>query len=76
MSSPNYVLKAQILKTDLCPRINAIDRQTYINEINGIVNDQALEDKYFALLLQYGLANIQEARKSGLMNGTRARKIG
>lgn len=62
MALPNYALKSRILKTDLCKKINSIDKATYLNDIDGII-DRELDTKYFDLLLQYGYDNIKEARK-------------
>ena len=61
--SPDYLYKSRILKTDLCKRINAIDKKTYLNSLDGIVFDNALESEYTDLLFQYGFNDIKEARK-------------
>lgn len=59
----DYRHKAQVLKTDLCKRINKLDKQTYLNSIEGIIKDQKLDDEYFDLLMQYDYNDIKEARK-------------
>lgn len=62
-SIPDYELKSQVLKTDICKQLKRLDRQNYINCINGIVQDYDLDDKYIDLLFQYGEKYIKEARK-------------
>jgi len=63
MASIDYKYKSSILKTDLCKRVNAIDRQTYLNAINGIVRDEKLDNEYFYLLLENDYKDVKEARK-------------
>ena len=63
MGSIDYKYKSSILKTDLCKRVNAIDRQTYLNAINGIVKDEKLDNEYFYLLLENDYKDVKEARK-------------
>lgn len=63
MASIDYKYKSQILKTDLCKRINAIDKKTYLNCLDGIVRDSQLDDMYFDLVLSTDFNDIKEARK-------------
>ena len=75
MADIDYAYKSSILKTDLCKRINAIDRQTYQNAIEGIVRDSVLDDKYFDLLLSYSYKDIREARKINTANYKRVQRL-
>lgn len=75
MASIDYKYKSSILKTDLCKRINAIDKKTYLNGQDGIVQDYDLDNTYFDLLLQYGYKDIQEARKINKASFYRVRRL-
>lgn len=59
----NYKHKAQVLATDLCKRINKLDKQTYLNSLEGVIKDQKLDDEYFDLVMTYDYKDIEEARK-------------
>ena len=59
----NYKHKAQVLATDLCKRINKLDKQTYLNSLEGIIKDQKLDDEYFDLVMTYDYKDIEEAKK-------------
>lgn len=71
----NYQEKSRLLKTDLCKRINAIDKATYLNCKEGIVYDQDVEDKYFALTLDYSLEEIKEGRRINKATYTRRERL-
>ena len=75
MANIDYKYKSSILKTDLCKRINAIDRQTYFNDIEGIVYDADLDAKYFNLLNEYEYHAIREARKINRATFYRVRRL-
>ena len=75
MASIDYKYKSSILKTDLCKRINAIDKQTYLNAINGIVRDEKLDNDYFNLLLENDYKDVQEARKINLASNYRTKRL-
>lgn len=75
MAKIDYGYKSIILKTDLCKRINAIDRQTYINSQNGIVQDYDLDNTYFDLLMQYDYKDVEEARKIVKANFYRVKRL-
>lgn len=59
----DYAYKAKILKTDLCKRINKIDKMTYLNSLDGVIQDYDLDSAYFDLLNEYDYKDIKEARK-------------
>lgn len=63
MAKIDYEHKSRVLKTGLCKRINYIDKRTYLNDINGIIKDNDLDNQYFNLLLEYDYKDICEARK-------------
>lgn len=75
MAVIDYKYKSTILKTDLCKRINKIDKQTYINNQDGIIQDYALDNQYFDLLLQYDYKDIQEARKINKASFYRVKRL-
>lgn len=75
MSKVDYRYKSTILKTDLCKRINVIDKQTYLNSIDGIIEDNALDNKYFDLLNEYDFKAIEEARKINKASFYRIRRL-
>ena len=75
MAVIDYKYKSTILKTDLCKRINAIDKKTYLNIQDGIVQDYDLDNKYFDLLLQYDYKDIQEARKINKASYGRVKRL-
>ena len=63
MANPNYELKAQVLESGICRDIKKIDRQYYLNCLNGIVEDSELNERYFDLLNTYDYGWILEAKK-------------
>lgn len=71
----DYKYKSTILKTDLCKRVNAIDKQTYINAQEGIIKDQQLDDTYFDLLMSYNYNDIKEARKINKASYSRVKRL-
>lgn len=71
----DYKYKSIILKTDLCKRISAIDKRTYLNAIEGIVGDKELDDKYFDLLMSYDYKAISEARKINKASYGRVKRL-
>lgn len=75
MGDIDYKYKSSILKTDLCKRINVIDKQTYLNYQDGIIIDYALEDTYFDLLNSYDYKDIKEARKINKASFYRVRRL-
>lgn len=75
MSDIDYKYKSRILKTDLCKRINAIDKKTYLNNCEGIVQDNELDNAYFDLLLQYDYKDVEEARKINKASFYRVRRL-
>lgn len=75
MAVIDYKYKSSILKTDLCKRINAIDKKTYLNSLEGVVNDYDLENTYFDLLLQYDYKDIKEARKINKASFYRVKRL-
>ena len=75
MNKIDYEYKSTILKTDLCKRISAIDKATYLNCIDGVVSDSDLDNKYFDLLLQYDFNDIQEARKINKASYGRVKRL-
>ena len=75
MAYIDYVYKSKILNTDLCKRIKKIDAITYLNDINGIVNDKQLEESYFDLTLEYDFKDIQEARKINKASYNRFKRL-
>lgn len=75
MAKIDYVKKSSILKTDLCKRINAIDRRTYLNSIDGVVTDNELDNKYFDLLNEYDYKDIKEARNINKATFQRSKRL-
>ena len=75
MAVIDYEYKSRILKTDLCKRVNAIDRQTYTNSINGVVRDEKLDNDYFNLLMEYAYKDVKEARKINKANYFRVGRL-
>ena len=75
MAVIDYKYKSSILKTDLCKRVNAIDKQTYLNSINGVVRDEKLDNEYFYLLLENDYKDVKEARKINLASNYRTRRL-
>jgi len=75
MAIIDYKYKSTILKTDLCKRINAIDKRTYLNTQDGIIQDYDLDNKYFDLLLEYDYKDIQEARKINKASYGRVKRL-
>lgn len=75
MAVIDYKYKSTILKTDLCKRINKIDKQSYINSLDGVIYDNELDSSYFDLLMQYDYKDIQEARKINKANFYRVRRL-
>lgn len=64
MANIDYGYKSRILKTDLCKRINAIDRNTHRDPLTlELVSSPKVEEDYFNLLMEYSYKDIQEARK-------------
>ena len=75
MASIDYKYKSSILKTDLCKRISAIDKKTYLNAQEGVIQDYELDNTYFDLLLQYGFKDITEARKINKASYSRVKRL-
>ena len=75
MAIIDYKYKSTILKTDLCKHINRIDKQTYINNQEGVIQDYDLDNQYFDLLLQYDFKDIQEARKINKATYSRVKRL-
>lgn len=75
MASIDYVKKSKLLKTDICKRINYIDKQTYLNSKEGIVQDYDLDSKYFDLLNEYDYKDIEEARKINKASYNRVKRL-
>lgn len=75
MAVIDYKYKSTILKTDLCKRINAIDKKTYLNSLDGVIQDYDLDNKYFNLLNEYDYKDIQEARKINKASFYRIRRL-
>lgn len=75
MAQVDYAYKSSILKTDLCKRINYIDKRTFLNNMDGVVSDNDLDNKYFDLLLQYTYKDVLEARKINKANFYRVRRL-
>lgn len=73
--SIDYIYKSNILKTDLCKRINAIDKKTYLNHLDGIIQDYDLDNKYFDLCLEYQYKDIVEARKINTSSYKRVKRL-
>lgn len=71
----DYEKKSKVLKTDLCKRINRIDRLTYLNSIEGIVHDYDLDSEYFDLLLEYDYDDVKEARKINKASYQRVKRL-
>lgn len=75
MAVIDYKYKSTILKTDLCKRINAIDKKTYINTQDGVIHDYDLDSQYFDLLLQYDYKDVVEARKINKATYNRVKRL-
>ena len=73
--SIDYLYKSNILKTDLCKRVGAIDRKTYLNSLEGIVRDNDLDDAYFDLCLNNDYKAIKEARKINASSYKRVKRL-
>ena len=71
----DYAYKAKILKTDLCKRINKIDKKTYLNSLDGVIQDYSLDEQYFDLLNEYDYNDIKEARKINKASYQRIRRL-
>lgn len=71
----DYAYKAKILKTDLCKRINKIDKMTYLNAMDGVIQDYALDEQYFDLLNEYDYNDIKEARKINKASYQRIKRL-
>jgi len=63
MSKIDYEYKSTILKTDLCKKINSLDRKAFLNLKDGIVLDYSIDSEIFDLLIDYGGKAVEEARK-------------
>lgn len=65
MSVPNYVLKAEVLKTPLCKEINRIDKARYLYECDGVIApfDYDLEEWSLYAEKGYSKEQIKEARR-------------
>lgn len=59
----------------MCKRVNKLDKNDYLNALDGIVRDQKQEDIYFDLVNEYGLENIQEARKINKATYSRVKRL-
>lgn len=59
----DYELKAEVISSGLHNEIGRIDRNDYIMQVDGIVNDKDNDSKFVDLLMQYGGKWIKEARK-------------
>lgn len=75
MANVDYVYKSSILKTDLCKKISRIDKLTYLNNIEGIVGDAALDNDYFELCNDYPYKDICEARKINKASWQRVKRL-
>lgn len=75
MANIDYKYKSSILKTDLCKKINKIDKKTYLNNIEGIISDNALDLEYFDLLNSYDYKDIEEARKINKASYNRVKRL-
>ncbi len=71
----DYVYKSTILKTDLCKRVNKLDKQRYLNSIDGIITDYDLDSQYFDLVLDYGSKAVEEASKINKARFYRAKRL-
>lgn len=71
----DYERKSKVLKTDLCKRINKIDKLTYLNAKEGIITDYKVEEEYFALLNEYDYKDIHEARKINKATYSRVKRL-
>ncbi len=71
----DYAYKAKILKTDLCKRINKIDKLTYLNSLEGVIQDYDLDNEYFDLCNEYDFKDIKEARKINKASYQRIRRL-
>ena len=74
-TQPNYELKAQVLKTDICKRLKKLDRQNYLNSIEGVIQDYDLDSEYIDLLFQYGEVYIKEGRKINLSSYKKTQRL-
>lgn len=74
-SQPNYELKAQVLKTDICKRLKKLDRENFLNSSEGIIQDYELDNRYIDLLFEYGEEYIKEGRKINLSNYKRTQRL-
>lgn len=63
MASPDYVLKAQVLKSGICKELKKINRQRFINANEGVIYDSELEGRYFDLINKVDYSWILEANK-------------
>lgn len=73
----DYEKKSRLLKTDYPRRVNAIEKRTYINALEGVIFDQELEYDHFELLNEIGLETYQECikiNKNGYDRSKRLRK--
>lgn len=75
MASPNYELKAQVLKSGICKELKKIDRQTYLNALDGIVEDEELDNKFIDLVFHYGGDYVKEARKINLSGYQKTKRL-
>lgn len=71
----DYKLKSKVLKTDICKQLKQIDYKTYDNAINGIVNDEKLDNEYLDVLFQYGHEYVKEARKINLASFQKTKRL-
>lgn len=71
----NYELKAKVLSTDLPKRLNKLDREHYLGQINGVVRDDALEEKYFNLYNEFGGLYVKEAKKINAASYRRVKRL-
>lgn len=65
MASPNYELKAQVLKTDCCKRVRQYDRQVSQLSLKPCYESDfdIIDNMYIDMLFAYGKEYIEEARK-------------
>lgn len=75
MAKIDYFYKSKVLKTDLCKRVNDIDKKTYFNGLNGVIKDNKLDDDYFDLLLEYDYKDVKEARKINKAQYLRSKRL-
>lgn len=75
MANVDYKYKSSILKTNLCKKINIIDKKTYTNSLDGIISDYALDSEYFDLLMEYSYKDINEARKINKASYQRIKRL-